>query len=412
MRLFTKNYAILFFVKLFKTLARYTDLHDPENQKYIVYILFGLLVVLAFVARISLVHFKDGDYTAFSDWYRFIKIHGIHSFKYGASDGFSVYNPPYTYFLYLASLLPVSKLIAIKGLLTLFDIFLAVSVYYLVKVFKPRGNMPAVAALTTLFLPTVLVTGVMWGQFDQLYVGAMLFSLTSGLKDNSKWSWIWFGLAIAIKLQAIFFLPAVAIMCFKRINWHDAAWGVGAFLLVTLPPMLAGRSLGSLLNIYPNQVGLFNGDLVLNAPTMYQWFPNSAFPYFNHMATALAIAAAIAVTIYSVQHKKFSNKDILRTASLMLYLIPFLLPSMHERYFFPAGLASLGLAFAYPTVTYVAVAVLIQVITIFSYVPFLFSRNPPIPFSVLSLLILAIICVLTADFMGLKKQVAAKAEKA
>ncbi len=399
-------------VKLPKKLANYADLHDSENQRYVLYVLLSLLVLLTFIARISLIHFQNGDYYTFSFWYDFIKLHGLHSFKYGADAGFSVYNPPYTYFLYLAALLPLSKIVAIKGILAIFDIFLAVSVYFLVKVFRPRNYVPLLAAVATLFLPTVLVTGVMWGQFDQLYVGAILFSLYFGLKDNSRWAWVWFGLAIAVKLQAIFFLPVLAIMCFKRIRWYDAIWGIGAFLVVTLPPMLVGRSLSSLLRIYPNQVNLFNGHLVLNAPTMYQWFPNSAFPYFNHMATVLAIAVSIALLIYSILHKKFTNKDILLATTLVLYLVPFLLPAMHERYFFPAGIASLVLVFAYPTTTYAAIAVLMQVITLFTYIPFLFGLPPPVSFSILSALILVIISILTAHFMGLKKElVVGKAEK-
>jgi Gpi18-like mannosyltransferase len=382
-------------------LRAWADLHDQKRHKSVILICLAGLILLSLLARKSLIDFKNPDYQTFSAWYDFIKSHGIHSFKYDAAQGFSVYNPPYTYFLYLASLLPVSKLVAIKGILALFDVFLAVSVYFVVKLFRPHGYIPIIAAISTMFLPTVLVTGVMWGQFDQLYVGSFLLSLYFGLKNNSKWAWIWFGLAIAVKLQAIFFLPVLIIMCFKRIRWYDAVWGAGAFLVVTLPPMLAGRSLGSLLSIYPNQINLFNGNLVLNAPTLYQWFPNSVFPYFNHMATALAIAAAITLLLVSLLYKKFSNKDILLVTSLCLYLIPFLLPAMHERYFFPAGIGSLVLAFAYPSRLYAGIALLMQAITLFSYCPFLFN-TVPVPFYILSLGVLLIIYLLASQYLSLQ----------
>ena len=281
---------------------------------------------------------------------------------------------------------------------------MSVSVFVVVKVFKPIGYAPIIAAISTMFLPTVLMNGVMWGQFDQLYVAVILFSLYFGLKNNSRWAWIIFGLAISIKLQAIFFLPILAIMCFKRIRWYDALWGLAAFIIVTIPPVFAGRSLISIFKIYPNQINLFNGNLVLNAPTMYQWFPNSSFQYINHMATILGISAAIGLILSSIIYKKFSNKDILLATSLALYLIPFLLPAMHERYFFPAGIVSLVLFFAYPKTIYAALAVLMQVITLFSYIPFLFNVPPPLSFTMLSILVLVIICMLSAQYLDLPKK--------
>jgi Gpi18-like mannosyltransferase len=384
--------------KILKKYLRSANLHDDRARKWAIYGCLGALLVIALLVRKSLVDFQDPDYQAFSSWYSFVKVHGIGSFKYAFSD----YNPPYTYFLYLITLLPISKIVAIKGLLAVFDVILAVAVYLVIKIFRPQGYVPLIAAITTMFLPTVLVTGVMWGQFDQLYVAAMLLSLYSGLRDKSKSTWLWFGVAIAIKFQAIFFLPVLGVLLFKRIRWYDAIWGVGSFLVLTLPPVLAGRSLTSVLEIYPNQASLFNGHLTLNAPNIYQWVPNSTFPYLNHMGIGVAVAACIFILLVALQHKKFSQKDILLCTTLVLYVVPFLLPAMHERYFFPAGIASVVLAFAYPSRIYAGIAVLMQIVTLFSYCPFLFGTKP-IPFTILSFLVLVIISVLVADYIGLAK---------
>jgi Gpi18-like mannosyltransferase len=372
------------------------DLHDEKARRLAIFGCLGILILLSLLARKSLIDFQNTDYKSFSHWYDFVKDHGLGSFKHA----FSNYNPPYTYFLYLITLLPVAKIVAIKGLMAVFDIFLAVSVYLVVKVFRPRGYTPLIAAVTTMFLPTVMVTGVMWGQFDQLYVAGLLMSLYYGLRDNSKWAWIWFGVAIAVKFQAIFFLPVLGIMIFKRVRWYDAIWAAGAFLLLTLPPMLAGRSLSSLLGIYPAQARIFNGNLTLNAPNMYQWVPNSLFPYLNHAGIGLALAACLFILLFTLLHRKFSRHDLLLCATLVLYVVPFLLPAMHERYFFPAGIASTVLAFAYPSALYVGIAVLMQAVTLFSYGPFLFSMTP-VPFGLLSALVLLIICALSAKYLGL-----------
>lgn len=371
-----------------------TDLHAEKNQKWVIVGLLALLFILAVVIRKSLIHFQNPDYMIFSSWYDFVKAHGIHSFK----AGFSNYNPPYTYFLYIATLLPISKIVAIKGLLFVFDVVLAVSVYLLVSVFRSR-KVACTAALASLFLPTVMITGVFWGQFDQLYVACMLFSVWAALRGKSQWAWAFFGVAVAVKLQAIFLLPALSIFIFKKIRWYDAIWGIVSFLLLTLPPMFTGRSLHSLLDIYPAQARLFSGVLTLNAPNMYQWFPNSAFQFFNQMGIYLTVAVVVFVLLASLWYKKFSNRELLVVSSLMLYVMPFILPAMHERYFFPAGVLSLVLAFAYPTRTFIAIAVLMQIITLFSYGPFLFGTLL-IPFTFLSLGVLVIICMLTTAYMG------------
>ena len=89
-------------------------LDNDKARKYTINFCLFALILLSILIRKSLIDFKNADYQIFSSWYDFIKIHGIHSFKYGADAGFSNYNPPYTYFLYIASLLPLSKAVVIK----------------------------------------------------------------------------------------------------------------------------------------------------------------------------------------------------------------------------------------------------------------------------------------------------------
>jgi len=380
-----------------KSLVNKVDLHKANTQSVMIYLLIGVICLLSVAVRKSLVHFQSLDYQYFSAWYDFAKEHGIHSFKYGYADGFTNYNPPYTYALYLSTLLPISKIMAIKGILAFFDIVLAIAVYFVVRIFRPKGHFALVVAILTMFLPTVLFNGVLWGQFDQLYVAFILFSLWAILTSRSKLAWAFFGIALAVKFQAIFFLPVLGIASFRKIYWHHFLWGGIAFLLITLPPIFAGRSLGSLLSIYPDQARLYNGQLTLNAPNIYQWVPNSAFNYLNDAGIYLTFVLVACIVMFAVQYRKFTNKDVVLLSTLMLYIVPFFLPAMHERYFFPASIASTVLAVAYPTRRFIAIAIASQVITVFSYCPFLFGTSP-VSMSVLALGVLCIICLLGADY--------------
>lgn len=367
-----------------------------KDPRLLIYGIFALLLILTILVRVGMINYKTDDYTSFSSWYDFVKAHGLHSFKYT----FSNYNPPYTYFLYIATLLPISKIVAIKSILIFFDFIQAASIYLIVKHFKPTNYMPEIAAITSMFLPTVILNGVAWSQFDQFYTAFILFSLYAGLKNKSKTSWALYGVAIAIKLQAIFFAPVIIAMSLKRIKWFDAFWGGVVFCVLTFPPVLIGRSFSSIIDIYKQQTNLFSGMLSLNAPSMWQWFPSQDFKYFNDPAIYLTGAAVLLFILITFIYKKFSDKEILIATSLMLYLVPFLLPQMHDRYFFPAGIGSFVLAFIMPELAWLAV--LMQVVTIFVYTPFLLG-TVVVPMSALSIVIVGMVYFLGAAYLKQNK---------
>lgn len=364
-----------------QTFAKFKQI-SPENK--VIYAIFIALFALSFLIRIDLIKYQTFDYNYyFSNWYDFLKTNGIHGFQYS----FSNYNPPYTYFLYIATLLPLSKIVAIKSITILFDYVLALSVYLVVKLFRPQNHIPLIAALITLFLPTVILNGVFWGQIDQIYVAFMLFSLYEGLQNKSKKTWVFFGIAMAIKLQAIFFAPVLLFMLFKRVKWYDAVYGLIAFAVLTFPPMLVGRSFQSIISIYRSQSSLYSSYLSLNAPNIWSWFPNSVSHYFDSVGVLITGAAVLLVILLGVLYKKYNRKDIVVLTSFMLFLVPFLLPEMHERYFFAAGIGALILAFVYPKYAWIALAM--QAITVFTYLPYLFNLDT-IPMYMLAIFVMVL----------------------
>jgi Gpi18-like mannosyltransferase len=381
-----------------------TSLQKSTPTQLAIYAGFVALVVIACALRYTLIKFESLDYGVFAGWYDQINAMGISSFKYEISN----YTAPYTYSLFFFTLLPVSKVVAIKLSMIIFDFVLAYAVYLLVKVFRKDNYAPALAGIATLFLPTVFINSAFWAQIDAMFTAFLMLSLWAGLKGKSKWAWIWFGVAFAIKFQAVFFLPILVFMAFKTVNWTKAWWGALAAFLLVFPPVIFGRSFINILNIYPKQSEQFNGYLTLNAPSLYTWIPNSAFQYFNKAGILLAAAGVIGLIIVGLIYKKFSQMEVLIFATLMLFIIPFLLPQMHERYFYPAEIAALVLAFAKPRFAWIVVAM--QVITLFAYIPFLFGTTP-VSMKVLTLGVLAIICALGALYMqvGTKKPATKKA---
>ena len=82
---------------------------------------------------------------------------------------------------------------------------------------------------------------------------------------------------------------------------------------------------------------------------------------------------------------------IVELAAFSALLVPFVLPKMHQRYFFPADILLIVFGFYFPAYFYVPLV--INMVSFFSYQYFLFGpENIPMPqLALVTLLILAIL---------------------
>jgi Gpi18-like mannosyltransferase len=382
------------------------------------YCVLGILFLLAIALRISLFHIQTSDYNAFlSQWYDFIQSHdGFAALKYN----FSNYNVPYLYLLALTTYLPVPKLIAIKSLSVVFDIVLGLFTYLIVNLKYKRSLAAAIGALVVLFAPTIFINSSAWGQCDAIYTAFCLGSLYFLLKERPAWACVFFGLALSFKLQAIFFLPVLLVLVLrKKMPLKHLVLIPASFLLMLLPAFIAGRDALSLLTIYAGQIttggvgtgtlgafnnggaqplnsgnrGHFNGgnpggfnggghgaggvsssSLTYNAPTFYQWLPTSAPEYWKWIGIGLAVLLVLGVGVLVWRSKKqLTPGVIVKIALVFALLIPFLLPEMHERYFYLADVISIIYAFYFPR--YFFVAVIMQLCSLLSYAPYMLQTQ-------------------------------------
>lgn len=122
----------------------------------------------------------------------------------------------------------------------------------------------------------------------------------------------------------------------------------------------------------------------MNAANFYFFLPQSAYK------TALMIGIPCAgfillgwALIYGLKRSPVTPNTLVLAALVSVALTPFLLPKMHDRYFYPADVFSLIAAFFIPGIWFVPIAY--QVISLLSYLPFLFGVNPQgvMPFAIL-----------------------------
>jgi Gpi18-like mannosyltransferase len=150
-----------------------------------------------------------------------------------------------------------------------------------------------------------------------------------------------------------------------------------------LPAVLAGRSISSLALTYVTQGNTY-AKASMNAPNFYFFLPQSAYQVSLMVGIPLAGLILLAwVIIYALKRYSITPALLVVTALVSLVLSPFLLPKMHDRYFYPADVFSLIVAFFVPGTWFVPIAY--QVISLISYMPYLLGASPwsVIPFAVL-----------------------------
>ncbi len=253
------------------------------------------------------------------------------------------YNVPYLYLLSLLSYLPIPDLYGIKLFSILFDVLLAWGGYRLARTAAHDGPAPELAFTLLLLLPTVVLNGACWGQCDSVWAGLCVLALASALEERPKTSLALLALAFAFKLQAIFLIPLWAGLWFVgRIKLRDTPIFPAVFALTMVPAMLFGKPAGDILRVYVDQAGssVGWGTLNYNSPSVFTLFPY--YHEFSPVAPKLAILCAfvLMLTVLALLlwgRERVNNGALILAGAVLSLGIPYLLPYMHERYFFLGG---------------------------------------------------------------------------
>lgn len=357
-----------------------------------IFAILAASVVLAWLVRLPLLQFKSDDFFAsLKPWFNTIRSQGFSAF---ATD-FSTYNPPYLYLVYVVLRLnpDIQPVIGVKVPGLAGDFVCAFFVYGLVRLRYPQGLLPWLASCVALFAPTMIVNSALWGQADSLYTAGILGCLYFLLRRQGALAMLAYGVSLAFKLQALFLAPVLfALLLRGVIKWRHVLWVPAVLLLALVPAWIAGRPILDLLDIYLYQSSQFEF-ITMNAPSIYTWLPQTK-QVFNLFYGPGVIAGAIAafflaVLIYEAP-AKIENGLLVELALLAMMVVPFFLPKMHERYFFPADVLSIVFAFYFPR--YWLVAMGMNAVSFLAYEPFLFYSEP-VPLSLLALGLLILIAV-------------------
>lgn len=340
-----------------------------------------LPVGVAFLVRALCLDYAGTDYGNFlSGWYRFFKENGgFAAVAHAVGD----YNVPYLYFMAFITYIPVSDLYLIKLFSIVFDVALAWGCLRLTRCLRERVRTdpaPLAAFGLALLLPTVVLNGAYWGQCDAIYGALVVHAVALLLEGKNKTSVALMGLAFSFKLQAVFVLPLWGVLWLaKKVRFRELWVFPLTYVIVIIPAVMLGKPLSETLLVYFNQMGEYSR-LTLNAPSVFQVFPydmtiasDGGSPLRTALSAAGVIAAAVLVLILLCLGfrlgSRLDRKTCYAIAVVLAVGVPFLLPHMHERYFFLADV--LTLCWACSDVRRLPPAVLVEASSAASYRVFL-----------------------------------------
>lgn len=405
-------YIILVAVGLTSILLFDYQLKSPFKSLPKDWFFISILGIGSLLLRLLFLDFESEDYKgALSVWFDYIKSNG--GFNALKERGFSDYNSVYLYIVAFLTYIPIKSLYSIKIISILFDYVGAYWVYKIVSLKYPEGRKPLYAAGLVLFAPTVFINSSMWAQCDMIYTAFLLMSTYYILiaekmntievsffnKTNSYLIVLFtFALGFTFKLQSIFFvLPLVWLYITQKVKLWQFLIIPLVWFVSLVPNWLLGRNFVDLLLIYPRQVFKASEQLTYNAPSIYQFFPDAPFHLMKNGGVFFTAMVILLIAWYLFNKKqKLSSEGVLLLATLSLIIVPFLLPKMHERYFFPADVFTIIIAF-YISNRY-WLPILMGLISFVSYTPFLFKQETAISFPILSIILGFLIWRVWEDF--------------
>ena len=290
------------------------------------------------------------------------------------AEPFSNYTPPYLYLMAAASLLDplLPPFHVIKLLSVACSVFLAYALGDLVRALDPRRSRMTGALI--FLLPTAVINAAYLGQCDSLWAGAGVLAVAALVRQAAIPALLWCGVAIAFKAQAAFIAPfVIGSLIGLRVPLWQWTIPVLVYAAAMLPAWAIGWPAADLAMVYVRQAAFFSFPGNLANPWLWigaeNLLPQDGRSFY---AVGYAAALAAAAAIGWLAARSVGRKAAMVSLALLSALaLPWLLPKMHERYFFLADVLALALALGIRNARTRGIAIGVQCVSLsalFSYV--------------------------------------------
>jgi Gpi18-like mannosyltransferase len=239
----------------------------------------------------------------------------------------------------------------------------------------------------------------MWGQCDSIYAAFAIGAVYFGLTKQSKSAYAFMALALSFKLQAVFLLPILPMFVIaNKIKLKDCYMFFAVYLATLLPAILAGMPLNDALFGYVTQANYYNR-LNLNIINIWLFVGNVDYDSFRTAGIYMTGVAVLGLMYFTyINRARLVNTvDFVRLAYLFAIIMPFMLPKMHDRYYFMADILAVTLFFYDKRRWYVpAVTVLCSFL---AYTYFLMFGHETIDFRYAAIALFVVIMIVLRDYI-------------
>ena len=380
--LFSAMIAILFAAVLY-----FISIHLDEELVFSAMLFVAVGTAAVLLLRIALFYGISRDYTfCLAQWVAQMRsLAGVQPLVQSIGD----YNMPYLYLLFgISKITVIPDLYMIKFVSVIFDFILA---FYLMKLtcLKFSKNVGLFVFFGSLIVPTAVLNSAFWAQCDSIYVAFLVGFLYYALKEkpNGLLSVAFYTLAFSFKLQAVFLAPMLLVFIMVgKLKFKELLMFPVVFIAALLPAIVVGRPIWQTFSIYFNQVANYP-EITLNTPSLYGLLGSVDFHAFNFAALMIALIGVAGFIYFLFKKAEYLSTQLLFEAAFIFSLmIPYLLPRMHERYFYLADALAI-IYFIYNRKKWYVPASLI-LLSFATYQHFLFGT----PYIYLNLGIGAILC--------------------
>lgn len=312
-------------------------------------------------------------------WYEQARQGGVDSM----GDGLTNYAPLYSYLLLLATELDglAPPLYLIKAISFVFEMGSAIIAYRLILTITGSSTRAALCFAACWLAPSVIYNGALWAQADSIWTFFVLLSVFCIVNQRYQFAMLAFAVAVSVKLQAVFLGPLIFALILKRsLHWGWLALIPVVYLVLAIPTLAAGRPLMDVLFIYANQAEFFQS-LSMGAPNLWAFIPNDYYTIGVIVGVTLGAVCGLAFSIIAARSNLSPPVNVILAATITLGLMPWILPKMHDRYFYSFELMLILLAFVVPRLT--LAAVVIQVAAVLTYANYDLGFHAGLPYAVI-----------------------------
>ncbi len=380
-------------------------------HRHILWFAGAAILLLSLYARYSFWSLTNSDLVTMGTWVETARTGGIRGMLETVD-----YSALHLYLFYLLSRLslPLTTYGLIKLLFVGFEYLCigacATLVYRLSKPETRTHN--AFAAFTLLCLsPVMVLNAAGWGQCDAMYTLFVVLCVWMLAENRPVWAMVLFGVALCVKLQAIFALPALLLLWFMQRKKSFLYFLIlpAVLLAIGLPLTLFGAS-----PLYSFTAYFSQGDSQLfwvtkNYPGFFALWGKMLDPYqftdyahfYMFIRYGIALTVGALVCMYTVLLKRGANIQKQNIALLFAWtalVTVYFLPHMHERYGMLGEVLLLCYAALRGKPKYYLLWVLATLVSMFSYGSFLFIEQI-VPQQLGAFVNLGILCVLSLDLV-------------